>query len=913
VELIAALDTVLDKGSAIYLFRREPNTAAHDLAMALHAECTALWREGGGPQKRMKLLDKAPWQFVSSVVKSIATADELEYVAHLCCKIMQNKGGDTSQMAMNNAFEVLMEVIRLFPRSNFASPHETTREVFIHALQTQFDVLQACMLNVRSLSQSLDLRVIERDDLLQTELWTRLGQLRYLLENTSSDQSEYNLMLEGRQVDFLWEALNGGTECCLRWLRLAADSGGIFEETTQAHLFRKYICKMDPVTIRPHGFNCFQALFADANNATRAWETLGRSGQRSGCKINGPAFVGRRVRVLWRDNEMYNGTICSYCPPTAREPKVQKHTVRWDDTGKEDTHDWTDLHEWHLLEDELSVNILAYEIVNVNQPDALEGLEFMWACLLARDDIVAKKAWEMMLDLYFHMPHAFQQDVLARLADELQKLLRAFYLESSSRVLRVRRYLEATRHWTRETIMKVPNMQKMLLEIIHDSGLHDLQGLVRSLCSVELLCWTQATLQPVCYSASHLQLETVQGEVIQNSDILAGTTYVLRLRLKDEWGCDVDCIPLKQAARQHLTLDGDGPELKILHSNDTSRLLPRRSGKSDECESNEFKAPFYLNSPSGDLLVRFMALESGKLRLTVNVGGVRERAVGKPCCVHVRHRMPSSIRLVCKEEQQLGTLRPEIHHGDNWEVTVEIVDSGGFPVQCKESAVSVDLQQSVQGQTRNGTNRHGHRCASLELSISACSGLEVLPLGKRGAGGVGQDRRRCCRRRWRKGRRPENGGNSGQGGGEDPTLMASRYRISLARPLSPDHFGTFLVQITVRLEDGQDVRLDCIDLGFLALPNRNPEEWSASGVVHYLRSKLLDIAADFLRDEDQNPITGRVLVDNDEVDRTLLLREALEIKKADTESKERIKLISAELTCLIKEANFLKVNYSPSQ
>ena len=251
--------------------------------------------------------------------------------------------------------------------------------------------------------------------------------------------------------------------------------------------------------------------------------------------------------------------------------------------------------------------------------------------------------------------------------------------------------------------------------------------------SVELLCWTRATLQPVCYSASHLQLETVQGEVIQNSDILADTTYVLRLRLKDEWGCDVDCIPLKQAAQQHLTLDCDGPKLDILHSNDSSRLLPQRS-KSDECESNEFKAPFYLNAPSGDLLVRFMALESGKLRLTVNVGGVRERAVGKPCCVHVRHRMPSSIRLVCKEEQQLGTLRPEIHHGDNWEVTVEIVDSGGFPVQCKESSVSVDLQQSVQGQTRNGTNRYGQRCASLELSISACSGLAVLPLGKRGRG-----------------------------------------------------------------------------------------------------------------------------------------------------------------------------------
>ena len=122
VELIAALDTVLDKGSAIYSFRREPNRAAHDLAMALHAECTALWREEGGPQKRMKLLDKAPWQFVSSVVKSKATAEELEHVAHLCCKIMQNKGGDTSQMAMHNAFEVLMEVIRLAPTTVRCAP-----------------------------------------------------------------------------------------------------------------------------------------------------------------------------------------------------------------------------------------------------------------------------------------------------------------------------------------------------------------------------------------------------------------------------------------------------------------------------------------------------------------------------------------------------------------------------------------------------------------------------------------------------------------------------------------------------------------------------------------------------------------------------------------------------------------------
>ena len=60
-ELIDALDTVLDKNSAIYSFRREQNAAAHNLALALHAECMALWREGGGPQKRhLVLLGKAP-------------------------------------------------------------------------------------------------------------------------------------------------------------------------------------------------------------------------------------------------------------------------------------------------------------------------------------------------------------------------------------------------------------------------------------------------------------------------------------------------------------------------------------------------------------------------------------------------------------------------------------------------------------------------------------------------------------------------------------------------------------------------------------------------------------------------------------------------------------------------------------
>ena len=31
-------------------------------------------------------------------------------------------------------------------------------------------------------------------------------------------------------MDALWRALRGPTEACLRWLRLAADSGGVFEE-----------------------------------------------------------------------------------------------------------------------------------------------------------------------------------------------------------------------------------------------------------------------------------------------------------------------------------------------------------------------------------------------------------------------------------------------------------------------------------------------------------------------------------------------------------------------------------------------------------------------------------------------------------------------------------------------------------
>jgi hypothetical protein len=255
-----------------------------------------------------------------------------EYVAHLCCKIVQNQAV-TSQMAMKGAFAIFVEVIGLFPRPNFAMLHNITREAFIHDLQVQYDMVQACLINLRSLIQDLERRdssirysrkpkkklrechrlqqqldsgerlndnqmqklecrgkweamlgiggLLESDDVLHTELWTRLGQLRYLIENAYIDQ-DHNIMLESCQVDRLWRALNGSTACCLRWLRLATDSGGIFSDATQAHIFRTYVTKMNPATIQPHACNCFQAFFADVNSATMAWKILGRNGGKVG-------------------------------------------------------------------------------------------------------------------------------------------------------------------------------------------------------------------------------------------------------------------------------------------------------------------------------------------------------------------------------------------------------------------------------------------------------------------------------------------------------------------------------------------------------------------------------------------------------------------------------------------------------
>ncbi|KAJ1485694.1 hypothetical protein T484DRAFT_2407106 [Baffinella frigidus] len=202
---------------------------------------------------------------------------------------------------------------------------------------------------------------------------------------------------------------------------------------------------MDPVQMRPHGFNCFQAFFADVNNVSGAWKASGRDGQKSGCKINGASFVGRRVRVLWKDEKMHNGTICHYMPPSNRgDPRIQRHTVRWDDTGKEDTHDWTDLHDWHLLEDELSVNILPYEIKGI-KTENLAGMDNLWgAAVMSHDDVVASKAAMMTLDIARHMPEHFQDTILEKIfgTQGSPGALQQAAAEGEGGTLRVRRCLQ---------------------------------------------------------------------------------------------------------------------------------------------------------------------------------------------------------------------------------------------------------------------------------------------------------------------------------------------------------------------------------------------------------------------------------------------------------------------------------------
>ena len=72
-DMIDAADPILDLNSPIYSFCREVNRAAHDEALELHRECIEIWREGGGPAKRLALLEKAPWKCLVSVLRGSFT------------------------------------------------------------------------------------------------------------------------------------------------------------------------------------------------------------------------------------------------------------------------------------------------------------------------------------------------------------------------------------------------------------------------------------------------------------------------------------------------------------------------------------------------------------------------------------------------------------------------------------------------------------------------------------------------------------------------------------------------------------------------------------------------------------------------------------------------------------------------
>ena len=183
-----------------------------------------------------------------------------EYVASLCCRLVHRDAG-SAPLAVRGAFAVLVEVVRLFPRVSYAVHGDITREACIYSLQKEHDIIGACMASLRSLSAEMSRKDMDSEAVLGTELWTRLLQLRYLVENCAD--REYTLTLDVHQVDALWEALKGPTEACLRWLRLASDSGGILGDRAVGHLFRAHLCRVDPSTLGPHGFNCYQALFAD--------------------------------------------------------------------------------------------------------------------------------------------------------------------------------------------------------------------------------------------------------------------------------------------------------------------------------------------------------------------------------------------------------------------------------------------------------------------------------------------------------------------------------------------------------------------------------------------------------------------------------------------------------------------------
>ncbi|KAJ1485692.1 hypothetical protein T484DRAFT_1792510 [Baffinella frigidus] len=136
-ELIDALDVALDTNSPMFHFRREPNLEAHDLAMELNREISQMWREEGGPAKRMSLLDKAPWRSLLSMVKSMdsmgESSDILDRVAHrledadskelgdtgkACLELMQHFSKENPPSELGDAGKACLELMQHFSKEN---------------------------------------------------------------------------------------------------------------------------------------------------------------------------------------------------------------------------------------------------------------------------------------------------------------------------------------------------------------------------------------------------------------------------------------------------------------------------------------------------------------------------------------------------------------------------------------------------------------------------------------------------------------------------------------------------------------------------------------------------------------------------------------------------------------------------
>jgi hypothetical protein len=84
-KLIAAVDSILDMKSPIYSYHRKENQAAHNLALALHAECEKLWRDGGGQEIQKLLLDAGrtklylAWQLMSIVRPALSKPVNIQH------------------------------------------------------------------------------------------------------------------------------------------------------------------------------------------------------------------------------------------------------------------------------------------------------------------------------------------------------------------------------------------------------------------------------------------------------------------------------------------------------------------------------------------------------------------------------------------------------------------------------------------------------------------------------------------------------------------------------------------------------------------------------------------------------------------------------------------------------------------